>query len=166
MSPEDYRQLNQLFLAALELPPEQREAFLAQTCGHDTELRRGVEAMLAADADPWRLIDQPAHSAAAELFINDSSELPNEGRLGHYRLTHEIGRGGMGAVYAAVRDDDQYRQKVAIKLVKADLADLAGRGAGAESALQRFRLERQILARLEHPNIARLLDGGATSDGT
>jgi serine/threonine protein kinase len=121
--------------------------------------------MLSADAETNDPIALPIHAAAAELFTNESPELPGElpcgGRLGNYRLTHEIGRGGMGAVYAAVRNDDQYRQKVAIKLVKADFA----RGAGAESVLQRFRSERQILARLEHPNIARLLDGGATPEG-
>jgi len=165
MSPEDYQRLNQIFLAALELREDERAAFLAQTCGHDAELRSRIEAMLAADAETRHMIDKPARAAAAELFIDESSELSGElpcgGRLGNYRLTREIGRGGMGAVYAAVRDDDQYRQKVAIKLVKADFAG----GAGAESTLQRFRRERQILARLEHPNIARLLDGGATPEG-
>ena len=78
-------------------------------------------------------------------------------RLGAYEITHEIGRGGMGAVYAAHRADDEYKKRVAIKLVK--------RGMDTREVLKRFRYERQILAALDHPNIARLLDGGTTGDG-
>src|SRR5215831_15135661 len=147
MSADEYRRIDQLFLDALGLPQEQREAFLAQTCGHNPELRRKIEAMLAADAETRQMIDQP-RTTAAEVLIDESSEFGKGGWLGPYRLTHEIGRGGMGVVYAAVRDDDHYHQRVAVKLIK---TDLAGRGAGAESVLERFRRERQILARLEHP---------------
>jgi hypothetical protein len=141
MTPERWARIKQLFQEALAVEVERRVAFLNAACVDDIELRRQVELMLCADAETGHLIDQPLPAAAAELFIEENSELPNEGRLGHYRLTREIGRGGMGAVYAAIRDDDQYRQKVAIKLVK---ADLAGSGVGAESILQRFRRERQI----------------------
>src|SRR5215468_10874513 len=77
--------------------------------------------------------------------------------VGHYRLIRLIGHGGVGAVYLAVRNDDQYQKKVAVKLLK--------RGMDTDFMLERFRQERQILANLEHPFIARLLDGGATGDG-
>ena len=80
-----------------------------------------------------------------------------DSRLGVYRLVREIGRGGMGSVYLAVRADDEYHKRVAIKLVK--------RGMDTDFVLKRFRNERQILASLDHPNIALLLDGGTTDDG-
>ena len=78
-------------------------------------------------------------------------------RIGPYRLVRELGQGGMGTVYLAVRDDDAFRKRVALKILK--------RGMDTESIVRRFRTERQILAGLDHPNIARLLDGGATADG-
>jgi hypothetical protein len=93
MSPEDYLQLNQLFLPVLELPREQRGPFLAQACVGDAELRRQIERMLSADDEAGHLIDQPVHSAAAELLTDPASGLPGGGRLGHYRLSREIGRG-------------------------------------------------------------------------
>ncbi len=77
--------------------------------------------------------------------------------IGPYRVLSEIGHGGMGAVYRAVRDDDQYPKQVAIKLLR--------EGTGSELVIERFKAERQILANLEHPNIARLIDGGTTEEG-
>src|SRR6185295_3586415 len=95
---------------------------------------------------------------AAVVALGEENARESEGRrVGPYRLIREIGRGGMGAVYLAARDDQQYESEVAIKLVRP--------GLDTEFILKRFRRERQILARLQHPNIARLLDGGTTEDG-
>src|SRR6185369_2543892 len=91
------------------------------------------------------------------LIKRPESLLSTGHRIGQYEVIREIGRGGMGAVYLAARADDQYKKHVAIKLIK--------RGMDSEDILQRFRNERQILASLDHPNIARLLDGGTTDDG-
>src|SRR5207244_9812823 len=93
----------------------------------------------------------------AAQVAGDGGESTVGSRIGPYRATAAVGRGGMGVVYRAVRDDDQFQKQVAIKVVK--------RGMDTEMILNRFKLERQILARLEHPNIARLLDGGATESG-
>src|SRR5262249_35126727 len=97
-------------------------------------------------------IKKAAHAVTAAA----PDELTGQ-RIGPYRLTRLIGRGGMGAVYEAVRDDDEFRKRVAIKLIK--------RGMESDFVRERFLRERQILASLDHPHIARLLDGGATSEG-
>lgn len=143
-----------LFAEALELPPADRPAFLDEACGADRTLREEIASLLAS------------HEAAlAQGFIRDPAvpmepaepEPSLEGRtIGPYRLLSEIGRGGMGAVYRAVRADDQYEKQVAIKVVR--------RSFDSELVV-RFRAERQILAGLDHPGIARLLDGGSTPDG-
>lgn len=154
MLPERWHKLEEVFQAAADLPEGQRSRFLKEACGDDQALRREVEEMLAASTlDLIRdVIESTSDSMAAEA---DQDPLVGT-MLGAYRVTALIGRGGMGAVYRAVRDDDQFRKEVAIKVIPRMLA-------GPE-AVSRFRSERQILADLEHPNIARLLDGG-TSDG-
>lgn len=154
MLPERWHKLEEVFQAAADLPDEQRARYLEAACDGDQELRREVEEMLAASTlDLIRdVIESTTDSMAAEA---DQDPLVGS-FLGAYRVTALIGRGGMGAVYRAVRDDDQFRKEVAIKVIPRMLA-------GPE-AVSRFRSERQILADLDHPNIARLLDGG-TSDG-
>jgi tetratricopeptide (TPR) repeat protein len=156
MTPERYSQIKSIFQQALELPAAQVESFLEEACGPDKELRQEVESLLAVHRETGVVAPDPDN--VAEL----ASQLPLEGvvaggRIGPYRIVREIGRGGMLTVYEAVRDQDEFHQRVAIKLVK--------RGMDSDMILLRFRTERQILARLEHPNIARLLDGGATEDG-
>jgi eukaryotic-like serine/threonine-protein kinase len=147
--------IEELFHQAANLAPADRAMFLNRVCGNDEELRRELQSLLAADATVGRVLE----TAAVRRFRTD---LDDEGsalvgtQIGRYKITGEIGRGGMGAVYRAVRDDD-FRMEVAIKLLK--------RGTDTDAALSRFRVERQILAGLEHPNIARLLDGGATETG-
>ena len=89
--------------------------------------------------------------------LNAGAGTPIEARIGPYRLVRELGQGGMGTVYLAVRDDDVFSKRVALKILK--------RGMDTDAIVRRFRTERQILAGLDHPNIARLLDGGATGDG-
>jgi serine/threonine protein kinase len=143
-----------LFLEAAELRPEARPLFLDDACAGNPQLRAEVESLLANDIEADTLISRPLEQESA-LVLNWT---PLEGeRLGSYRLIREIGRGGMGAVYLATRDDDQYQKQVAVKVVR--------RGMDTADVLQRFRHERQILAGLEHPFIARLIDGGCTQDG-
>ncbi|MGC4051415.1 MAG: serine/threonine-protein kinase [Paludibaculum sp.] len=152
MNSERWRLIEGIFAEAVECPAAERSNFLDQACGADIELRRELESLLACDAPEHQLIELP--SAMPEL--EDDTELAGR-RVGPYRLIRLIGHGGMGAVYLGVRDDDQYQKQVAIKLLK--------RGMDTEFLLGQFRQERQILANLEHPFIARLMDGGATEDG-
>jgi len=149
-----WQQVEAVFFAAWELPSPDRPAFLARACAGDADLRREAESLLAsADRSPDD-IETVILGAATALF----SEAPMEGtRLGAYRIEREIGRGGMGAVYLASRADDEFRKLVAIKLMK--------RGIDTDAVLKRFLQERQVLAALDHPNIARLLDGGTSADG-
>src|SRR5207253_391487 len=102
------------------------------------------------------LIDSPAVADGLKVFMDGSKDALAGSRIGPYKIIREIGRGGMGTVYLAARADD-FEKRVAIKLIK--------RGMDTDEILSRFRNERQILANLDHPNIARLLDGGTTTDG-
>ena len=149
-----WEQVNDLFLAAAELAPQERDRFLAGACMGDPSLREELEALLAADARSDAGIADAIAGAARELV---GGEGIIDSRIGAYRIVGEIGAGGMGNVYLAVRADDQYQKKVAIKLIR--------RGLDTDDMLDRFRHERQILANLEHPYIARLLDGGTAPDG-
>jgi serine/threonine protein kinase/tetratricopeptide (TPR) repeat protein len=146
--------VQQIFLEAVDLPPADRAAFLDRACAGDAALRAEVESLLHADvADSTPLHGAIGREVASML---DAASLDGA-RVGAYRILSEIGRGGMGSVYLAERDDDQYRKLVAIKVVR--------RGMDTDEVLDRFRHERQILASLEHPFIARLIDGGTTPDG-
>ncbi len=137
---------------ALEVQGEAREHVLARAGAANPELRREVEELLAGERSPAQL------TAAVASVVVDLADGSEEGaRVGPYRLEELVGRGGMGTVYRARRADGQYDARVAVKLARRDLP-------GAEAAA-RFRLERQFLAPLEHPNIARLLDGGVSADG-
>ena len=156
MTPERWQQVKNIFHQALEQETGRCGEFLDQACGDDAELRREVESLLREDQGATNPLDKPLSQVAASLMPTNQDSLLGR-RIGVYRLTGLIGQGGMGAVYRAARDDQQYQKEVAIKLVKG--------GLGPDFAMQRFRRERQILARLEHPNIARLLDGGATEEG-
>lgn len=142
---------------ALELDTGPRRSFLDSACANDAELRAEIDLLLDQQVDTGDdVIEQCASDAAARLRFNEDTT--KEGtRIGPYRILRELGHGGMGAVYLAERDDEHYRQQVAIKLIKP--------GLGGEAIRKRFRNEMQILADLSHPNIARLLDGGETVDG-
>jgi serine/threonine protein kinase len=149
---ERWREIDRLFSEALELSPGERGGFLAAACP-DEELRREVEGLLTADAESQTtFLERPAGEL---LGLLPGREEP--ARLGPYRLLERLGGGGMGEVFRARREDEHYQQEVAIKILRSGLQ-------GTE-ALSRFLIERQILARLEHPNIARLYDGGSTEDG-
>jgi serine/threonine protein kinase len=154
---ERWARVKELFEAAVDLDPNQRTALLDKECGGDEALRGEIESLLKSDEGTDAFIEQPAFAIPHDLFPDDV-EKPFVGRqFGAYQVIREIGRGGLGAVYLAARADDEYRKQVAIKLVR--------RGLDTDDILRRFRNERQILAHLDHPNIARLIDGGTTEDG-
>jgi len=156
MEPERRREIERIFEAALERPSSERLEWVRGACGGDEELCTGVLRLLKAHERAEGILDDPA-SPIAE-FLEDAADSPGaDRRIGAYRLVREIGRGGMSIVYLAERDDRQYRQTVALKLIR--------RGLDTPDLVQRFRAERQILATLSHPNIAHLLDGGTTEDG-
>ncbi|HVF51141.1 MAG TPA: serine/threonine-protein kinase, partial [Pyrinomonadaceae bacterium] len=162
MTPERWKLVEGVFQSALDKLPEERAAFLEEACAGDALLRVQVEALLASYDQAGSFIEAPAFSPnATSANLAGSSNANNGGmlgrRLGAYKVVREIGRGGMGAVYLASRADEAYQKYVAIKLVK--------RGMDTDFILRRFRHERQILASFDHPNIARLFDGGTTEDG-
>lgn len=147
-----WARVKELFHRALEIESEHRDEFLARACTDDAALHSEVRSLLSAYDDAGDFLEEPA------FHPNSPGGVAPEGRMvGPYRLVRELGRGGMGVVYLAYRDDGEFQQQVAVKLVK--------RGMDTDSILRRFRSERQILAGLDHPNIARLLDGGTTADG-
>jgi tetratricopeptide (TPR) repeat protein len=154
VSPERWRKIESLFNDAADLPPEQRESHLDSACGGDPELRKEVCELLSASSPG--LIESAVEATVGDMAARAADDSMVGNRIGAYRIAALVGRGGMGAVYRAVRDDDEYHRQVAIKVVPRLLA--------SPEAVARFRSERQILANLDHPNIARLLDGG-TSDG-
>src|SRR6266576_4628418 len=165
MTPIRWHQVEEIFQAALDLVPEQRVRYLSEVCPDDADLRRDVEALLAQHDSAGDLLEQPLYgetdlnvlSAIGSIVYEDDEDPMIGRRLGVYRIEREIGRGGMGAVYEALRVDNEFTMRVAIKLVK--------RGMDTDFILRRFRKERQILAALDHPHIARLMDGGTTEDG-
>jgi len=143
--------------AALDTAPADRALLLDQACAGDSSLRAEVESLLVYDERAEGLLETPAIGSTA-MMRSEGEAAPMEGRLvGPYKIIRRIGHGGMGTVYLAARADDQYNKRVAIKLVR--------RGMDTEFIVSRFRHERQILASLDHPNIAKLFDGGTTEDG-
>jgi eukaryotic-like serine/threonine-protein kinase len=172
MTPDRWRQIEEIFNAALDLSPDERPSFINSKCG-DTELKAEVEKLLSDFDSAESFIESPVWTdsrlleSAMKSKFEDSPENKSQfadrrqfmigRRIGVYELKEEIGRGGMGAVYLAERADGEFRQKVAVKLIK--------RGMDTDFVLSRFRRERQILANLNHSNIVLLLDGGTTEDG-
>jgi serine/threonine protein kinase/tetratricopeptide (TPR) repeat protein len=158
MSPDRWRRVSALLDEALELTGAERNRFLEEACGGDMLLRADVEAFLAADADTSALLDSPIAAVLFDATGGDAPQLTRiDRRIGAYRVGRELGHGGMGTVYLAERADGQFEQQVALKLARS--------GFGSADLVRRFLHERQILARLEHPHIARLLDGSVTDDG-
>ncbi|MBA3272707.1 MAG: protein kinase, partial [Chthoniobacterales bacterium] len=154
---ERYARVQQLFDAAADLPPSARTAFLDAECGDDASIRHEVESLLDSDACSDSFGEEPVFEVPRDLF-NEAVEDHVAGQhFGPYEVIREIGRGGLGAVYLAIRSDGEYRKEVALKLIR--------RGLDTDDILRRFRNERQILAQLDHPNIARLIDGGTTDNG-
>lgn len=157
MNQDRYEKVMQIVDRVMDCPPDELDAHLQAECGQDEDLKREVLNLVAAENEESRFLEEsPLVALAAHSDDEIESRLIGT-RLGPYRIVEEIGRGGMGAVYKATRDDEQYQTVVAIKLIK--------RGMDTDHILRRFRTERQILASLNHPNIARLLDGGVTEAG-
>jgi serine/threonine protein kinase len=146
------REVERLFDAALDLGPDARSAWLEAACGDDAELLAEVQALLAAHGRAEGILERDPAAGTGP-----APAIARHERIGPYRVVEEIGRGGMGVVFLAERADGQFRQRVAIKLILG--------GPDAFELHRRFEAERQILAALNHPNIARLLDGGITSGG-
>jgi eukaryotic-like serine/threonine-protein kinase len=176
LTPERWRQIQAVLAGALERDPEQREEFLAEACGGDVELQAAVATLIRADArdlipagrqgDLKALLDR---HQLLEQFLEDGPTLPADreqtagranrpGQIGPYRILRELGRGGMGCVYLAEQEGEDFRRRVALKVVEPG-------GSGAEVG-RRFREERRILAGLEHPGIARFYDAGRADDGS
>lgn len=161
-SHDPWRRLEEVFQGALDIPEEDRDAWLNTACEGDSQLRQDVESLLERDSEDSPKISGIIEGVAASLFDDPQPEAPPPDamagmQLGNYRIIRELGRGGMGAVYLAVRADRAFDKQVAIKLVK--------RGIDTDAVLQRFWYERRILAALDHPYIAHLLDGGTSPDG-
>ena len=159
----DWSRISWILEEALELPPEEVGRFLDRVCATDPPLRAQVERLIAADRAAAGFLE----GDVAAFFPGGPASSPEPNalapgsageRLGPWRLIREIGRGGMGAVMLAERADGAYEQQVAIKRIRGDV--------NSPEALRRFDRERRILARLEHPNIARAVDGGTGPDGT
>jgi serine/threonine protein kinase len=164
MQAERWKKVEQLYEAAMAVAADKRADFLGRVCPDDSELRGEVQSLLAQNADSFlegsplsaiqttRTIGGPAEPGSTSVAPGLSAR-----RIGPYELTREIGHGGMGSVYLAVRTDGVYSKPVAVKLLRA--------GTGGADRIERFRQERKVLASIDHPNVAQLLDGGETADG-
>ncbi|MFV1986793.1 MAG: protein kinase [Gemmatimonadota bacterium] len=171
-SPADrWAEVDAIFRRVLEVPATDRVALLTEATQGDESLQRSVETLLAHAEDWDGLLETPVEMACDlgwedlvdSLDSGESSAGPAEmhdrsgERVGPYRLLRQVGRGGMATVYLAERADGQWEQQVAVKVIR--------RGLDTDDVIRRFLAERQILSSLQHPNIARLLDGGSTEDG-
>ncbi len=163
MTPERWQQIKGVLDQALDLAPSERAALLDRACSTDSSLRNEVEVLLAAEEEAGAdfLNEIRGLDLGTTPGLDASSTTPSHNwigrRVGPYKIVEQIGAGGMGEVYRAFRADDQYKKQVALKVVRG--------GQDSAFVVSRFRNERQILASLDHPNIARLHDGGTTEDG-
>jgi serine/threonine-protein kinase len=149
-----WKLVENLFNEALLKAPEERAAFIADACGGDELLSFEIETMLAADERAEGILDRPL---PVTEFGTDAASIADGQIIGSWRILSELGRGGMGIVYLAERADGTYEQQVALKVIRG--------GMFASDMEPHFVHERRILGRLQHPNIARLIDAGATGDG-
>jgi eukaryotic-like serine/threonine-protein kinase len=156
MTPEEWQRIRPILESALELDPARRSSYLDGACDNSC-LRREVESLIHSHEQAGTNALRPGSILCVDPQREARFRLPPGRRIGAYEILEEIALGGMGAVYRAIRADGQYKQQVALKIVRADL--------GAELTATRFRHERQILASLDHPNIAKIFDGGTTADG-
>jgi eukaryotic-like serine/threonine-protein kinase len=161
ISRDRWQRVEAIFDEAYDLPAHERAAYLARACGEDVDLRGQVEALLTATSVTGGILETPMFEGAAAILRSPDPAAqrgPEEGeRIGRFRVIRELGVGGMGSVYLAERADGAFEQRIALKLIRG--------GMDNDDILRRFLQERQILARLEHPHIARLVDGGADEAG-
>ena len=152
-----WRRIDELFAAAVEREPSQRNEFLTLACRGDDALREQVESLLRAHEESSDFLKSSMFEEAVDLIAKEEEPTRLPTQIGPYKVEREIGRGGMGTVFFAVREDGGFRRQVAVKVVK--------RGMDTDFVLKRFFAERATLSSFDHPNIARLIDGGATEDG-
>ncbi len=150
----EWQQIKEIFSSALDLEPQNRSQFVLEACSGNDRLRKEVESWLSSYAESADFIETPAFEFG---WIFNGGVGNGNKRFGHYKIIQEIGYGGMGAVFLAERDDGEFSQRVAIKIIRQSIAE--------SELINRFKRERQILATLNHPNIAKLLDGGVSDDG-
>jgi tetratricopeptide (TPR) repeat protein/tRNA A-37 threonylcarbamoyl transferase component Bud32 len=156
---ERWQRLKELLADTLERPPRDRKPFIAQACPDDAALRAELESLVAA-AEGTGPLDQSPAAGLLDALSAEAAAAPHDAsgqHLGDYRLISLIARGGMGEVYRAERADGQYEQQVAVKIVR--------EGVDTRFLLDRFHAERRILATLDHPNLAKLLDAGVSPEG-
>src|SRR4029453_10909849 len=160
MTREDWLRVKTITAAALDQPEARRAGFVVDACAGDEPLEQEVRSLLLSAVNAAPLFEAPVFAAAHAVNVIKQAARATAprigGRFGPYRIIKEIGRGGMGRVFLAERADEEYRQVVALKIAH---------DARSAEGLRWFRDERQILATLQHPNIARLMDGGTTEDG-
>jgi serine/threonine-protein kinase len=157
VTPEQWDHVCGLFEQALERPASERQAFV-DSLDEPLSVRQELESLLAEhDDEAPSILEHRLAPLAAELALREAAAETLPASIGPYQPVRELGRGGMGVVYLARRADGQFEQDVALKLVR--------HGMESDEVRRRFLLERQLLARLQHPGIARLLDGGITADG-
>ncbi len=149
MEPDRWKQIKEILDVSLRLEPGERDRYLGRVCETDPALRDEVESLIEAYDDAGELFEAPPLPAVKDPLLG--------ARIGPYEVIELIGTGGMGSVYRAIRADAAFQKEVAIKVVR--------RGLDQDYVVRQFRRELQITAMLEHPNIATLLDGGATPDG-
>jgi serine/threonine protein kinase/tetratricopeptide (TPR) repeat protein len=168
VTPERWHQVRELLASAMQLDPGRRPAYLDHSCGADSDLRNQLNELLIAEEEVRTdFLESLPHAESVLVRLKAFTvpgyqfQIQNKSligcRVGSYQIVEEIGSGGMGEVYRAFRADDQYRQQVAVKVVRQD--------RNSDAVIERFRNERQILADLDHPNIARILDGGTAEAG-
>jgi serine/threonine protein kinase len=157
MQAEHWERIKEVFSAAADRDLTARRAYLEEACRGDCALRAEVESLLQAHDETGDFIERPAAQRAFGLDLDPPRPSWIGRRVGAYRIVAEIGRGGMSEVFKGVRADDEYHKEVAVKVL------LPGYATG--SLVERFKAEKQFLATLDHPNIARILDGGSTDEG-
>jgi non-specific serine/threonine protein kinase/serine/threonine-protein kinase len=152
----NWPRVKELFAAAVELAPHERLSFLKQACAHNENLRAEVWALVSAHESSGDFIHNAAIIDLRLVKSDEAAALAGQ-QIGNYQIVRELGRGGMGAVYLAARVDKIFEKQFALKIIK--------RGMDSDAIVKRFVMERQILANLDHPNIARMIDGGTTDEG-
>ena len=157
VNPERWQVIRRVFHDAVDLPAGERDDFISRAAAGDESLRIEVESLLASHDRAASFIESSGDQASTIALEPPTTDETIGRRVGAYKIVREIGRGGMGAVYLGARADDEFSKRVAIKLIRT--------GMNTEFVVRRFLSERQILANLDHPNIARLLDGGTTEEG-
>ena len=152
---EPHKSVGAIFDAAIELPPERRAAYVQEDCAKDDALRQRVEALLRAHESAEAFMASPAVAPRAETVVVEPAEQPGD-RIGRYKLLQQIGEGGCGVVYMA-EQEEPVRRRVALKIIRL--------GMDTKNVIARFEAERQALALMDHPNIAKVFDAGATETG-